>query len=272
MSCVKTFKSPAKPSNVRLTLSLPRVINFKFPLQPRQKYYITQYEELGFSSLTQLRDDYAFNSHYLTHASLFKRLGEWLIWLIFYAIVLENSPSINLSKAHWSFSLTFLNFSQLRFSARDIHAEAPLNKKISIKIIHFHSWRCLSAKKSHFCKRVLFQNAVFTCSLKFAWRSVTSQNLTPVSANRARSSSSLLSKRSLVVCFDEISTRPLFHRRPWAFYVISIFGVADTPGHIRSGHANSVWQLKWTRTEIAACCSPLLHSPDFYQRLLWERK
>ena len=32
-----------------LTLSLPRVINFKFPLQPHQKYYITQYEELDFS-------------------------------------------------------------------------------------------------------------------------------------------------------------------------------------------------------------------------------
>ena len=31
------------------TLSLPRVINFKFPLQPHQKYDITQYEELGFS-------------------------------------------------------------------------------------------------------------------------------------------------------------------------------------------------------------------------------
>ena len=31
------------------TLSLPRVINFKFPLQPHQKYYSTQYEELGFS-------------------------------------------------------------------------------------------------------------------------------------------------------------------------------------------------------------------------------
>ena len=32
-----------------LTLSLPRVISFKFPLRPHQKYYITQYEELGFS-------------------------------------------------------------------------------------------------------------------------------------------------------------------------------------------------------------------------------
>ena len=34
------------------TLLLPRVI--KFPLQPHQKYYITQYGELGFSSLTQI--------------------------------------------------------------------------------------------------------------------------------------------------------------------------------------------------------------------------
>ena len=42
----------------RLTLSLPRVINSKFPLQPHQKYYITQYEELGFSYLTQMEDDY----------------------------------------------------------------------------------------------------------------------------------------------------------------------------------------------------------------------
>ena len=32
-----------------LTLSLPRVINFQFPLQPHQKYYTTQYGELGFS-------------------------------------------------------------------------------------------------------------------------------------------------------------------------------------------------------------------------------
>ena len=54
----------------------PRVINVKFPLQPRQKYYITQYEELGFSSLAQMKDDYTANSHYLTYKFLFKRLGE----------------------------------------------------------------------------------------------------------------------------------------------------------------------------------------------------
>ena len=32
----------------KLTLSRSRVINFTFLLQPHQKYYITQYEELGF--------------------------------------------------------------------------------------------------------------------------------------------------------------------------------------------------------------------------------
>ena len=31
-----------------LTISLPRVNNFKFLLQPHQKYNTTQYEELGF--------------------------------------------------------------------------------------------------------------------------------------------------------------------------------------------------------------------------------
>ena len=41
-----------------LTLSLPRVINIRFPLQPHQQYNITQYEERGFSSLTQREDDY----------------------------------------------------------------------------------------------------------------------------------------------------------------------------------------------------------------------
>ena len=50
-----------------LTLSLPRVNNFKFPLQPHQKYHITQYEELGFSSLTQMKDDHTTNSHYITY-------------------------------------------------------------------------------------------------------------------------------------------------------------------------------------------------------------
>ena len=48
----------------------------KFPLQPHQKYYITQYEELGFSKRTQMKDDYTTNCHYLTYTFLCKRLGE----------------------------------------------------------------------------------------------------------------------------------------------------------------------------------------------------
>ena len=50
----------------RVTLSLKRVINVKFPLQLHQKYYITQYGELGFSLLTQMKDAHTINSHYLT--------------------------------------------------------------------------------------------------------------------------------------------------------------------------------------------------------------
>ena len=58
-----------------LTLSLPRVINFKFLLQPHQKYYITQYEELGFSSFTLMTNDYTANAHYTTRTSLYKKVG-----------------------------------------------------------------------------------------------------------------------------------------------------------------------------------------------------
>ena len=46
------------------------MINLKFLLQPHQKYYITQYGELGFSYLTQMKDDYTTNSHYLTYTFL----------------------------------------------------------------------------------------------------------------------------------------------------------------------------------------------------------
>ena len=34
------------------------MINVKFPLQSHQKYYITQYEELGFSLLTQMKSEH----------------------------------------------------------------------------------------------------------------------------------------------------------------------------------------------------------------------
>ena len=40
-----------------VTPSLPRVINFKFPLQPHQKYNITQYEELGLSKFPLMKYD-----------------------------------------------------------------------------------------------------------------------------------------------------------------------------------------------------------------------
>ena len=55
------------------TLSFPRVINFKLPLQPHQKYYITQYGELAFSSRTQMKDDH-------TTTVFFESLGERTFW------------------------------------------------------------------------------------------------------------------------------------------------------------------------------------------------
>ena len=40
-----------------------------------QKYYITQYGELSFSQLIQMKDDYTTNSHYLTYTFLFRKVG-----------------------------------------------------------------------------------------------------------------------------------------------------------------------------------------------------
>ena len=54
------------------TLSLLRVINVKLSLQLHQKYFITQHEELGFSWLIQMKEDYTSNSHYLTYTFLLK--------------------------------------------------------------------------------------------------------------------------------------------------------------------------------------------------------
>ena len=65
----------AQPKRPCLTLSLPRVINFKFLLQPHQEYYITKYGELDFSKVIQMKDDYTTNSHYLTHTFLFRKIG-----------------------------------------------------------------------------------------------------------------------------------------------------------------------------------------------------
>ena len=76
------YQAPIYPVVYSFTVpgrfSHPRVIKFKIILQPHQQYYITQYEELGFSSLNQLKVDYTTNSHYLTHYTfLFQRLGEF---------------------------------------------------------------------------------------------------------------------------------------------------------------------------------------------------
>ena len=61
------------------TFSLLRVTNFNFPLQPQQKYYITQYEELGFSSLTQMKDECTTNSRYLSYAFSLSKVGRMYI-------------------------------------------------------------------------------------------------------------------------------------------------------------------------------------------------
>ena len=54
-------------ASTELTLSFPRMINFKFALQPQQKYCIIHYGELGFHSLLRLKDDYTTNSHCITY-------------------------------------------------------------------------------------------------------------------------------------------------------------------------------------------------------------
>ena len=69
-----------RPNRSRHYFHSPRVINFKCPLQPHQEYNTTQYEELGFSSLTQMKDDYTTNSRNITYTFLFKRLGEYTFW------------------------------------------------------------------------------------------------------------------------------------------------------------------------------------------------
>ena len=47
------------------------------PAELHQKHYITQYEDLGFSWLTQMKDDCTANSHYHAYTFIFKRLGEY---------------------------------------------------------------------------------------------------------------------------------------------------------------------------------------------------
>ena len=58
-----------------LTLSLPTVINFKFPLHPHHKYYITLYGDLAFDSLLRWKTIIPILTTSLTHLSL-RRVGE----------------------------------------------------------------------------------------------------------------------------------------------------------------------------------------------------
>ena len=49
-----------------LTLSLLRVINVEFPLQPHRRNITSHSVKNLASYLTQMKDDYTTNSHYLT--------------------------------------------------------------------------------------------------------------------------------------------------------------------------------------------------------------
>ena len=63
-----------------LTLSLPRVINVKFPLQPHQKYYIAQYEDFAFHSLLRRQMIVLpIPTAQLIHF-FYRRLGECTFW------------------------------------------------------------------------------------------------------------------------------------------------------------------------------------------------
>ena len=62
-----------QPIQGLLTLSLLRVINVKFPLQPQQKYYHTVWRTWLFIAYSQMKDYYTTNPCYLTYTfSLYK--------------------------------------------------------------------------------------------------------------------------------------------------------------------------------------------------------
>ena len=61
------------PQEQALMRALNNKGTFKISLQ---KYNITRYQEIDFSSLTQMKDDYTTNSHCITCTLLFKKLGE----------------------------------------------------------------------------------------------------------------------------------------------------------------------------------------------------
>ena len=68
---IANFTRPTK--QFHLTLSLSRAINFKFPLLPRQTYYINQYGEPGF---TKKKIDYCTtHTHYISYWHFSLKVG-----------------------------------------------------------------------------------------------------------------------------------------------------------------------------------------------------
>ena len=79
--------SVAQPKPTEATL---RVINFKFPLQPHPKYYITQYEELAFHSLLRWKMIFQLILDTAIIHFLFKLVGECTFQLRSERIKTEN--------------------------------------------------------------------------------------------------------------------------------------------------------------------------------------
>ena len=91
---------------MRLTHSLSIVVTFKFPLHLHQKYYIAQYEELGFSKLTHVRDCYLLitNYHYPTYTFPLKMFQECTFWTCEWKsqpIFKEDFAYSVLTRCHW---------------------------------------------------------------------------------------------------------------------------------------------------------------------------
>ena len=81
-----------------VTPSFPRAINIKFLLQPHQKYCITQYGELGFSSLTQMQDDCTTNSHYPQLYSSLYKVGRMQFFSRHGGIVTKSNSHTNMTR------------------------------------------------------------------------------------------------------------------------------------------------------------------------------
>ena len=61
---------------------------------------MTPYEELGFSYLTQMKDDYTTNSHYLTYTFLFRKVGRMYFLILGVKGLIEPSDVNTLCEQH----------------------------------------------------------------------------------------------------------------------------------------------------------------------------